>query len=106
MLKTIFFTVLSLNAIGLNHPAKRASLWNTALAHNSDVLCVQETHFRSDGPPLCQHKYFPHMFKANFTKKKREVMIAIKDTVTFQLHHSILDPNGRYIVLICSINAT
>lgn len=33
--------ILSLNAKGLNHLDKRASLWNTDLAHRCDILCIQ-----------------------------------------------------------------
>lgn len=96
--------VLSINAKGLNHPAKRASLWKTALNHNSDVLCVQETHFDQNATPYCQHKAYPFIYKSCFSKKQRGVLIAIRDTVSFQLHTSSLDPEGRFIILVCTIN--
>lgn len=98
--------ILSINAKGLNHPAKRASLWKTTLTHNSDILCFQETHFAHDNTPYCQHKSFSHIYKACYSRKQRGVLIAIKDTVSFQLQNCILDPEGRYIILLCTIENT
>lgn len=98
--------ILSINAKGLNHPAKRASLWKTALTHNSDILCVQETHFAQDNTPYCQHKSFPHIYKACYSRKQRGILIAKRDTISFQLQNCILDPEGRYIILLCTIENT
>lgn len=96
--------VLSINAHGLNHPVERQSLWQTAQTHYSDIVCVQDTHFSSIAPPKCSNKHFLHIYQASFPAKKRGVLIAIRDSLTFQLQHSLLDPNGLYIILVCSIN--
>lgn len=91
-------STLSINTKGLNHPAKRSSLWKTAQTHNCEVLCVQEMHFCLSDKPSCQNQHLPHIFNACFTTKKRGDMVVIKDTVSFHLHHSILDPNGSFII--------
>lgn len=96
--------ILSLNAKGLNHPAKCASLWKTAVSQKSDVLCVQETHFAQNASPNCSHRQFPHVFQTSYTKNQRGVMIVIQNTVSFQLQNCVLDPEGRYIFLLCTIN--
>lgn len=101
---TMSINVLTINVKGLNHPAKRASLWKTMLSHGSDVLCVQETHFAQDATPICQHKSFPHIYKAYFSWKQRGILIAIRDTVSFQQHSCTLDPEGRYIIIVCTID--
>ena len=100
---TMAINILSLNSKGLNHPVKRALLWNTAISHHSDILCTQETHFALNATPRCQHKSFPHVFNACYTKKQRGVMIAIRDSLAFQLHKCILDPEGRFIILVCTV---
>lgn len=97
-------TILSLNAKGLNHPAKHVSLWKLAIAHNCDVLCVQETHFALNASPKCQHGQFTHVFQTSYPKKQQGVLIAIRNTVSFQLQQYITDPEGRYIFLTCTIN--
>lgn len=99
-------TIVSLNTKGLNHPAKRSSLWKTALSLKSDVLCVQETHFAQDSSPSCQYKLFPHIFKSCCMRKQRGVLIAIRNTVSFQFQKIIMDTEGRYIISLCMINST
>lgn len=97
-------TVLSLNAKGLNHPAKCYSLWQTAENLHSDILCVQETHLLSSSSALCSNNKYPNIFHATFHSKKRGVLIAVKKDVNFHLIQVIIDPNGCYIILICTIN--
>lgn len=99
-------TFLSVNSKGLNHPAKWKSLWSEALNFKSDILCAQETHFCAAAQPKCSHKNFLYIFTANAETKKRGVLTAVRDTVTFQLHEEIKDPGGRYLILICNINST
>lgn len=100
------FTTLSLNANGLNHPAKHHSLWRTATALHSDILCVQETHLLPTSISLCKHNKFPHIFHAPHCSKTRGVMIAIRDTVDFQLIDPFSDPKGRFIILVSNISRT
>lgn len=96
--------ILSINAHGLNHPAKRASLWKEADSSQCDVLCIQETHFHHNAPPKCTHISFQHYFYSNMSTKKRGVMIAVKDTISFHLISESNDPSGRYLIIICGIN--
>lgn len=95
---------LTINTNGLNHPAKRASMWKTALSTGCDILCIQETHFACDSAPQCQHKSFPHIFKADYSRKQRGVLIAIRDTLAFKLLNSYSDPEGRFFILVCTLD--
>lgn len=95
---------LSVNANGLNHPAKWSSLWKTELSDGCDILCVQETHFTLDKAPQCAHKNFPHIFKADYMCKQRGVLIAVRDSLTFTLLKCYSDPEGRYIILVCTLD--
>lgn len=99
-------TILSLNARGLNHPAKSASLWKSASDHKCDIFCVQQTHFAQHTQPLCHNRKFIYTFKVCCMQKKHGLLIAIEDSVSFQLQQSICDENSRYIILICNINNT
>lgn len=95
---------LTINTKGLNHPAKRSSLWKLAKESHCDILCVQETHFKASSPPNCSNSQFPHIFTASTNSKKRGVLIAVNSSITFELHDKVLDHEGRYIILICSLN--
>lgn len=97
---------LTINSKGLNHPAKRRSLWNEALQQNCDILCVQEIHFQNQSPPKCAHPKFPYIYYANAEAKTKEVMIAIRDTIAFRLHKITIDPQGRFIIMVCDINSS
>lgn len=79
-------------------------LWKVAQKSHADFLFVQETHFSRISPTVIKHHRFPHIYLASFDKKKAWVMIAVRDTVLFQLIQSYTDPNGRYIILICNID--
>lgn len=96
--------ILSLNSNGLNHPAKRHSLWQTAKKLQSDIVCVQKMHFSSSTTPLRTNSQFPHIPQGLLLSKKRGVIVAVRDTVDFHLHQELTDPNGRYIILVCFIN--
>lgn len=43
--------ILALNKKGLNHPAKRSSLWHTARQSHCNILFIQETHFKESAVP-------------------------------------------------------
>lgn len=72
--------MLSLNVKGLTLSGK--DLWNDALKLNSDILCIQESHFTSDNPPKFSHHKFPHIFFSNYSKKKRGVITIMKDSLS------------------------
>lgn len=99
------FKFLTISAKGLNHPAKRSSLWKLAEQSKSNILCVQETHFHASNPPTCKHKNFPNIFTACAPAKKKGILVAIKNFV-FQLQNCIMDQNDRYLIRLCSINHT
>lgn len=96
----------SINAKGLNDPAKRSSFWKEALQLGCDVLCIQEMHYHLDLPPKCSHRNFPHTFYASLSAKKRGVLLAIRDSVAFTLIEEIKDTAERYVILVCDLNST
>lgn len=96
--------LLTLNVRGLNHPAKRYSLWQEATKAKADIVAIQETHLQQDHTPCCTHNNYPHIFFASAPVKKRGVLIAIKDSVSFTLSRVVADTDGRYFFLLCTIN--
>lgn len=51
-----------------------------------------------------RHKNIPHAFTACSSSKSKGVFKAVKDSINFQLIYCISDPQGRYLILICTIN--
>lgn len=53
-------------------------------------------------PPVCRS--FSQIFISSAPVKKRGILLAIGDTISFQLHDSYFDSEGRFIILVCTIN--
>ena len=97
--------LMSFNVKVLNSPHKRKALWTDAIKFGSDVVCIQESHFAKDKTPTFKHHNFPHIFlSSNERKKKKGVAIAIKDTVSFQQIDLKTDTQGRYIILVATLD--
>lgn len=97
---------VSLNVKGLNSPAKRASLMQEEKSLRADILFVQESDLAKGKCPRLHFPHFPHLYLANAHKKACGVFIAIHDSISFRHIHTIEDPLGRCIVLICKLNGT
>lgn len=100
------FKISSFNVRGLNSPQKRSMLWKEARLLQSDILCLQETHFSASKPPKFSHQNFPTIICSNAPKKKRGVAILIKDTISFRQIYKDVDVMGRYIILVGEVNNT
>lgn len=98
--------LLSISTKGLINPAKRVLLWKLATQNQCDVLCVQETHFQASCPPTCTNKNFTTIFTASASVKKKGVVIAMNNSLPFQLQKCITNQEGRYIILTCTIKNT
>lgn len=92
--------LLSINAKGLNIPEKRTKFFNEFHKQKANIICIQETHFKSDKIPKIQDKRFPTAFHAtNPEGKTKGVSILISKQTPIQIHDTMLDPGGRYIFL-------
>uniref|UniRef100_A0A8C5Q4C3 exodeoxyribonuclease III n=1 Tax=Leptobrachium leishanense TaxID=445787 RepID=A0A8C5Q4C3_9ANUR len=97
--------VLTFNVKGLNMPVKRHSLYRDLRAHDADIVCLRETHFRRlDHPKLYTPQYLTQ-YHSTFKTKARGVTLLIHNRVAFQMHRILKDPKGRYIILVCTINS-
>uniref|UniRef100_A0A8C5PII9 exodeoxyribonuclease III n=1 Tax=Leptobrachium leishanense TaxID=445787 RepID=A0A8C5PII9_9ANUR len=97
--------VITFNVKGLNMPVKRHSLYRDLRAHDADIVCLQETHFRRlDHPKLYTPQYLTQ-YHSTFKTKARGVTLLIHNRVAFQMHRILKDPKGRYIILVCTINS-
>lgn len=98
------FKIISFNVHRLNHPAKRALVWREALKLQDDVLCIQETHFLTFNTPHFYHKKISCIFLASAPTKQKRVLIAIKDSIAFNLPETQVNPEGHYLILIGELN--
>uniref|UniRef100_A0A8C5PZ66 exodeoxyribonuclease III n=1 Tax=Leptobrachium leishanense TaxID=445787 RepID=A0A8C5PZ66_9ANUR len=99
-------TLVSYNVKGLNVPFKRHSLYAEFRRLGTEVVCLQETHFKWLTHPMLNLHTYPIRFHATDPSKAKGASILVQCDVAFQLHRKLSDPRGRYLILVCSINHT
>ncbi|CAH2321453.1 Hypothetical predicted protein, partial [Pelobates cultripes] len=90
----------------LNTPGKRSLLLRDLKKERVDTACVQETHFKRDHTPSIYNKYYPTQFHALSDTKTKGVSIFIHKDTSLTLHRKIVDPKGRFIILVGMFNNT
>lgn len=96
-----------INAKGLNNPFKCSAVSREACTQRADLLLIQESHFVELKDNHLKMKNFPHIYYSNAASKKRGVLgvlLAIRDSVNFREIELHMDPNGRFIILLWTLN--
>ncbi|CAH2312669.1 Hypothetical predicted protein [Pelobates cultripes] len=96
--------IITHNVRGLNSPNKRHTLLKELNNTQADIVCLQETHFKQNSNPILGLKHFLHQFHATSPTKSRGVSILLSHTLAFDLISMEPDPQGRFIILICTLN--
>lgn len=95
---------LSLNTKGLNSPYKRRVLWKEADNHHWwRSMCAGNSLSVCKASQLYSQALPSHL-SANYKKKKRGVLVAIRVSISFKLHASLMDKEGRYVILVAELN--
>ena len=91
-----------MNVRGIRSSTKRKALFLWLNKQKADIIFLQETYSTKEVETIWKTQYKGKMFYSHGTNHSRGVMILIKDDLEFDLKSSVLDPEGRYIL----INAT
>ena len=90
----------SLNTKGLNIPEKRSKLLLLLKKSGSDIIFLQETHFKTDNYTIFTDKYFPHILHAtNSDSKSKGVSILISKHCPIQILDTKVDREGRFLFI-------
>lgn len=92
--------IVSLNVKGLNANIKRCLLLTQLKASKADIAFIQETHFNKIGNFRFAQRLYPQAYIASTARKK------ISHLCPIQVIYSIVDPNGRYVILQTSYKGT
>lgn len=96
----ISLKLLSLKAKGLYTPEKRSLVLTAMRTMKSDIIYLQETHFRTNAIPKFSNHSFPHSFHATSPiSKSKGVSILLSKNVPIKITDSLIDDQGRYISL-------
>ena len=98
-----FLKVCSFNTRGLNETKKRRDIFDYLRKRKYDVCLLQETHCTKEQEKTWQNEWG---YKAYFSSHKgnsRGVAIFINNTFEYELHNTISDQDGRFLLLECTI---
>ncbi|KAM8967049.1 epidermal growth factor receptor [Pelodytes ibericus] len=95
----------SINIQGLNIPQKRMALDRYLEKERIQVVMVQETHWRQMDEVRWTSRQYSQIIRASrITEKKCGVAIYFHKSIRIEIKHQELDPEGRFIILVCTIN--
>lgn len=98
--------LMSWNVRGLNNPVKRLAVLRTIKRLHADVICLQETHFSLTSTPQYAQRPFCHQYHATYSVYSRGASVLVKRGVQFSPLEVKIDPDGRYVFLLCSLYGT
>ena len=97
-------TILSMNVRGLfSNSKKRADVFDWARSKNTSIVCFQETHSNKDIEKYWEDEWGNKCFFSHKDSKSAGVSVMFKKGLDFVVHNSIIDDNGRYIILDITI---
>ncbi|KAF7640923.1 hypothetical protein LDENG_00005200 [Lucifuga dentata] len=96
-------TLVSWNVHGICSQAKKTNIMNYITKLNVDICLLQETHLSQSEEKLMISPQFSQAFSACYNSRQRGVTILIHRRVPFILNSTVIDPEGRYIIIQATI---
>ena len=97
---------MSLNVRGIRSSAKRKALFLWLNKQNADIIFLQETYSTEEIEAIWKTQFKGKMFYSHGTNHSCGVMILIKDDLEFNLKSSVLDAEGRYILMDATVQGS
>ncbi|KAJ0059923.1 hypothetical protein NL108_015598 [Boleophthalmus pectinirostris] len=98
-------TICSYNVKGLGHPIKRKKIMNQLKSFKCSIALLQETHLSDLEHKKLKRDWADQIFFASCPQsRKRGVAILFNRNTSFATQKEIKDPQGRYIMIIGSID--
>uniref|UniRef100_A0A3P9CFM5 exodeoxyribonuclease III n=1 Tax=Maylandia zebra TaxID=106582 RepID=A0A3P9CFM5_9CICH len=91
------------NVNGAGTRGKRLKIFNQLKKLQADVVLLQETHKPVTGLNELKTPEFPNVFAAGYNSRQRGVAILIHKNVNFTVLDTVIDPEGRFLIIKLSI---
>uniref|UniRef100_A0AAX7UJD9 exodeoxyribonuclease III n=1 Tax=Astatotilapia calliptera TaxID=8154 RepID=A0AAX7UJD9_ASTCA len=91
------------NINGAGTRGKRLKIFNQLKKLQADVVLLQETHKPVTGLNELKTPEFPNVFAACYNSRQQGVAILIHKNVNFTVLDTVIDPEGRFLILKLSI---
>lgn len=99
-------TFCSWNVNGINEPVKRGKVLAHLKSLQVDIIFLQETHLKNDSHARLRCRWIQHIYHSNFSVKARGTAILIRRGVPFKHLSTIVDRDGRYVIVVGEIHST
>ena len=91
------------NVNGAGSREKRLKIFYQLKRLQADVVLLQETHRPATAIDELKTAEFPNVFAACYNSRQRGVAILLHKNVTFTVLNTVIDPEGRYLIIKLSI---
>ena len=91
--------ITSLNVNGLNNPIKRKKIVLKMKREGGDVMFLQETHLSKEEHKKLERLANARVYSASFHSARRGVAILIKNSIPLHCEKTIVDKEGRYVLV-------
>lgn len=103
---SIDLRLISWNTKGMNKPIKICKVMARLQHLKGDIIFLQETHLRSSETSCIKRAWMSHMFHSKFSDRSRGAAVINSKNVMFEPSHTVLDTNGRYVIVTGSLQNT
>ena len=91
--------ILTYNVQGLGGIDKRTDIFDFLKDQNSDIYCLQETHFTDKEKYQIRNLWNGECLFSNYTSNARGVALLLGKNFEFKIHKHITDNEGNFIIV-------
>ncbi len=91
------------NVNGAGSREKKLKIFGQLKKLQADVVLLQETHRPATATDQLKTTEFPNVFSAGYNSRQRGVAILIHKNVNFTVLNTVIDPEGRFLIIKLSI---
>uniref|UniRef100_A0AAX7TFU5 exodeoxyribonuclease III n=1 Tax=Astatotilapia calliptera TaxID=8154 RepID=A0AAX7TFU5_ASTCA len=104
--KNMDLTFCTWNVKGVNEPVKRGKVLSYLKSLNVDIIFLQETHLKNVAHNKLKCRWINQVYYSTLSAKTRGVAILIKKDTPFKHNSTIVDKNGRYVLVTGELHTT
>ena len=97
------FKLVSLNVRGISNFHKRRTMFTWCRKRKADIIFLQETHSKKDSEKQWANEWGGKAFFSHGSPNSCGVAILIRNNFNCVIQKSIVDPQGRFIILKAGI---
>lgn len=93
----------SWNIRGIKNLIKKNAMFAELARCGPLIVCLQETHLTKDTVSLIQNKKYPIQYHSVYSAYARGTSILISSKAQVSCRQAVVDPQGRFILLVCTL---